>query len=464
MAKSPGAKLMAHHEPIVLIGIPPERIAAFIRGYVGRDVLQIATQAPSARPAVDIVSGATVTVAVIAESMVRSAIRVARAEGIGGTATIAPPAVREIDPSHEAPADWLGLLGDGSVRHLSLTVADVTDAFKRAGNPIAADRPETADPAASFIDMYVAPVSVPAIGKRLLGDAGFTALQQSLQPGQQAILIAANGAYSFKGTGYVRGGIFDRIEVLQGDSSIHFRDRTHTRLGDVARGGCAILPDVDLFRVPAESTLLVTEPWRLQLLVQRAVGARDKAFLTFDLGYELPQAYLNPPAAATLAAAVTAQSALSGADASEPPMWQMMWWDKTVPDRRFAGGAKPAHPDLLLSGLVGATARALRPAASRFHGFHTGLDRLVCAGAAFRGQCPRLLERPADRFPLGLFPDGATDFHSVVRHRGVPAVLEPWRLLRLAVPVRRVAGTHQPYRPAAENSAAKDPVRRRISG
>ncbi len=177
--------------------------------------------------------------------------------------------------------------------------------------------------------MYVAPVSVPAIGRRLLGDAGFTALQQSLQPGQQAILIAANGSYSFKGTGYVRGGIFDRIEVLQGDSSIHFRDRTHTRLGDVGAVGAPSFQDVDLFRVPAESTLLVTEPWRLQLLVQRAVGARDKAFLTFDLGYELPQAYLKPAAAATLSAAVTAQSALSGAEASEPPMWQMMWWDKT---------------------------------------------------------------------------------------------------------------------------------------
>ena len=39
--KIAGARLMAHHEPIVLIGIPPERIAAFIQGYVGRDVLHI---------------------------------------------------------------------------------------------------------------------------------------------------------------------------------------------------------------------------------------------------------------------------------------------------------------------------------------------------------------------------------------------------------------------------------------
>jgi NosR/NirI family transcriptional regulator, nitrous oxide reductase regulator len=320
--KIAGARLMAHHEPIVLIGIPPERIAAFIRGYIGRDVLRIASDA-SARPQVDIVSGATVTVAVIAESIVRSAVRVARAQGMAGATPAAAPAPREIDPDHTAPADWLAMLGDGSVRRLSLSVGDVTEAFKRAGNQTAADRPEAADPAAPFIDMYAAPVSVPAIGKRLLGEAGFAALQQSLKPGQQAILIAANGTYSFKGSGYVRGGIFDRIEVVQGDSLIHFRDRTHTRIGDVQAQGAPNFQDVDLFRVPETSSLDVTQPWQLQLLVQRGVGARDKAFLTFDLGYELPRSYLKPVPAAAPAVVVAADP-----DAAEPPLWQALWRDK----------------------------------------------------------------------------------------------------------------------------------------
>jgi NosR/NirI family transcriptional regulator, nitrous oxide reductase regulator len=330
--KIAGARLMAHHEPIVLIGIPPERIAAFIKGYVGRDVLNASHAAPSERPAVDIVSGATVTVTVIAESMVRSAVRVAHAEGMGGPAPAEATAVREIDPSHEAPADWLGLLGDGSVRRLSLSVGEVTEAFKRNGNQQAADHPEADDPAAPFIDLYVAPVSVAAIGKRLLGDAGFAALQQSLKPGQQAILIAANGAYSYKGSGYVRGGLFDRFEILQGDNSIRFRDVTHTRLGDVQAGGAPTFKDVDVFRVPEGVAFDPTQPWRLQLLAQRAFGARDKAFLTFDVGYELPQGYLKPvPAPAPTPAVATApSSAVSAApEPSEPPIWQMMWRDKT---------------------------------------------------------------------------------------------------------------------------------------
>jgi hypothetical protein len=209
-----GARLMDHHEPIVLIGIPPARIAKFIAGYVGRDVLALAKAGPEGHPLVDIVSGATVTVTVIGESIVHSAIRVARAKGMSGAAVAVENASRgEIDPAHAAPPDWIGLIGDGSVRRLRLSVGDVTEAFARAGDAEAAQHPESDTPSDFFIDLYVAPVSVPAIGKRLLGDARYANLAQTLAPGQQAILIAANGAYSFKGSGYVRGGIFDRIAL-----------------------------------------------------------------------------------------------------------------------------------------------------------------------------------------------------------------------------------------------------------
>ncbi|HMK90342.1 MAG TPA: 4Fe-4S binding protein, partial [Methylocystis sp.] len=327
--KISGARLMDHHEPIVLVGIPPEKIAGFIRGYVGREVLALSHAAPTERPTVDIVSGATVTVTVIAESMVRSAVRVAHAAGVGGPAEVAPAATAwRIDPAREAAPDWAGLVNDGTLKRLSLTVGDVTEAFKRAGNAQGADHPESDDPAAPFIDLYAAPVSVPAIGKRLLGDAGFMSLQQSLKPGQQAILVAANGAYSFKGSGYVRGGIFDRFEVLQGDNSIHFRDVLHTRVGDLAVPGAPTFRDIDIFRTPDGVTFDPAQPWRLQLLAQRAYGARDKAFLTFDVPYEMPRGFLKaaPPAAAATTAA--APQSVSAPEAPEPAIWQGLWRDK----------------------------------------------------------------------------------------------------------------------------------------
>ena len=326
-----GARLMDHHEPIVLIGIPPDRIANFIEGYVGRNALEIAHAAPSARPPVDIVSGATVTVTVIADSIIRSAIGVARAKGMDGPATAAPELSRELNPSIDIIEDWQTLLGDGSVRRLSLSVGDVNAAFAKANNQDAAAHPESASPDASFVDLYLAQASVPSIGRSLLGKDGYERLVQRLKPGQQAVLIAGDGAYSFKGSGYVRGGIFDRIEVIQGETSIRFRDRNHVRVGDLAAVGAPSFRDVDLFVVPEGTTLDPAKPWRLQLLAQRAWGARDKAFLTFDLAYETPTKYVrsvSPPAA--VAPTPPSPAGLSPSLPVEPPLWQGLWWAHPV--------------------------------------------------------------------------------------------------------------------------------------
>ncbi len=319
--KLAGARLMAHHEPIVLIGIPPARITQFIAGYVGRDVLALARSGPEGQPPVDIVSGATVTVTVIGESLVQSAIKVARAEGMVGVA-LAPAEISRgaIDPAHQAPADWVGLLGDGSVRRLQLTVGEVNDAFARAGAKEAAESPESANPTDFFLDLYVAPISVPAIGRRMLGER-YNNFAKTLAPGQQAILIAANGAYSFKGSGYVRGGIFDRIALLQGDQTIRFRDHDHVRLGDIHAPGAPEFNDIDIFRIPQGSHFDVTQPWRLQILAERAFGARGKSFLTFETSYRLPDAYLTPPQANP---AVTTAPAAPVPNAA-PAVWRIMW-------------------------------------------------------------------------------------------------------------------------------------------
>jgi NosR/NirI family nitrous oxide reductase transcriptional regulator len=163
---------------------------------------------------------------------------------------------------------------------------------------------------------------IAALHQRLLGESGYETLRQSLAPDQQAILIAANGAYSFKGSGYVRGGIFDRIALLQGDQSIRFRDRDHVRLGDVITKGAPDFRDVDLFRVPQGTTFDITQPWRLQLLAVRAYGAPDKSFLTFEAGYQLPAAYLKPLPVPSPSATVSFTAA---PESTVPPLWQTMW-------------------------------------------------------------------------------------------------------------------------------------------
>jgi NosR/NirI family nitrous oxide reductase transcriptional regulator len=324
-----GVRLIEHSEPIVLIGIPDSRIRAATESYVGLDIRAEAASGGEAHE-LEIISGATVTVIVIEDSVVRSAIKVARALGLGGLAPRLAAGPRfEIDPDPTATQDWQTLAADRSITRLSLDVGQINDAFRAAGDDKAAARPEPGGDDETFIDLYTAMVSVPAIGLSVLGEAEFSNLAATLAAGDHAILVAARGRYSFKGSGYVRGGLFDRIAVIQGDNSIRFRDRQHRRIGRIAAAGAPALNEVDIFTIPAGAGFDPAAPWRLQLLVQRAVGPIEKSFLTFDLGYRLPDRYLRPVAGAPAPEAAPGSAAEEEA-AAKQALWQRIWRERRV--------------------------------------------------------------------------------------------------------------------------------------
>lgn len=334
------ARLVEHHEPIVLIGIPESKVQTFIDGYIGKNYVKEPPR-PGAPPPVDIVSGATVTLMVVGDSLTRSVLAVARHYGIGQDiqAQAAPVEQRSIDLSKTDTASWDELLKSGAVGHLHLTVADVNKAFEETGRQGAIDRPEPGAPQDTFIDLYAAMVSVPGIGRSLLGDAEYDYLRSRLKPGQQAILVAGNG-YSFKGSGYVRGGVFDRIEVIQEENSFRFTDLDHQRLADLMAPGSPSFREVSLFTVPEDAVFDPVEPWRLQLTVQRVISVDEKAFTAFVLNYDLPKSYTKVDAPAAQTGTTTAETAGTAAPAAQPPiaydddaapaLWKQIWLAKTV--------------------------------------------------------------------------------------------------------------------------------------
>lgn len=312
--------LVEHHEPIVLIGIPEKRIVSILDNYVGLNLGVLASGIEQDHQ-MDAMSGATVTVMVMDDTIIRSGIKVARTYGLGG---LKPEKIHS-GPSYELKTDldtvqdWISLISDGSVRRLKITLAQINQAFEATNNIPAIDQAEQGDPSESFVEIYAGLVSVPSIGRSMLGDAEYQNMQKRLEPGQQAILLAGNGRYSFKGSGYVRGGIFDRFQIIQGDTSIRFHDHSHKRLRRVVADGAIDFVDVDLFRIPADLNFDPTLPWHLELLVSRFTSATKKAFLTFDMNYELPKKYLQlKPVIKSDANSVR----------QETPLWQKMWWQK----------------------------------------------------------------------------------------------------------------------------------------
>ncbi len=318
-----GVQLVKHSEPIVLIGIPDSKVKALTQSYAGLDLKAEIVEYGSAHD-LDIISGATVTIMVIDDSIVRGGIKVARALGLGGLAQVETGPARELNLAITDTADWGTLSGEGSIRRLTLDVGQVNAAFEDMGDERAIKRPEKGEPGDTFIDMHMALVSVPSIGRSLLGDNEYNNLVEWLDEGEHAILVLGRGAYSFKGSGYVRGGIFDRIQMIQGDSSVRFFDKQHRRLGDLATPGGPSFKELDLFKIPADADFDPAEPFRLQLLVQRSVGALERVFLTFDLGYKLPERFLIPPPAPQIVDNADDEAAAKAA------LWQRIWKDKTV--------------------------------------------------------------------------------------------------------------------------------------
>ena len=320
-----GVELVKHSEPIVLIGIPDSKIKAMVQGYRGVDLVAEAQARGSAHD-LNIISGATVTVMVIDDGIIRAGLKVARALGLGGLqAEIAADHSFEVNTDAIAPDSWMAMEGDGTIRRLSLDVGQVNAAFAAMDDPRAAKRALTEPSDTPFIDMQLALASAPGIGHAILGEAESRNLQAWLEPGEHAIAIFGRGLYSFKGSGYVRGGIFDRILLIQDDVTVRFRDRGHRRIGQIAADDAPEFAERDLFKIPADSGFDPTLPFRIQLLVHREVAAIEKVFTTFELGYQLPPQYQRK-VTSELAEQTTAPL---GEQDAQSELWKRIWKDKT---------------------------------------------------------------------------------------------------------------------------------------
>lgn len=217
-----GVRILKHSEPILLVGIPESELTKFTQQYVGKfigDKIEVG-RSRGGYIGVDAISGATVTVIAENQVILRSGTAIAKQVGIL-KAKERPPA--RFTPLAET-LDWKTLLKEGSVRRLTVEPDDVGE--RSTGE--------------SYIDMYFGYLNVPSIGRSILGAENYARLMAELKPGEHAIFIVANGASSFKGSGFVRGGIYDRIQVAQDLDTFTFRDLDYLNLyGIHARGAHA---------------------------------------------------------------------------------------------------------------------------------------------------------------------------------------------------------------------------------
>jgi NosR/NirI family nitrous oxide reductase transcriptional regulator len=269
-----GVKVLRHSEPILLLGIPEADLNAFIGQYVGKQVGRKIEVGRSSAEAlgVDAITGATVTVIAENQVILRSARAIAKQVGI-----IAPTARSPVEfTTASERLDWSALLAEGSVRRLTVRPQDV-------GQPPSRQR---------FIDIHFGYLNAAGIGEAVLGEAGYRRLMAELKPNEHAIFVVANGQASFKGSGFVRGGVFDRIQVVQGTDSFTFRDQDYLNLYDVRAQGAPSFRESGIFIVRS-AAFSPAYPWSLVFLANKIdTGTGARTFVSFEQEYWLPARHI----------------------------------------------------------------------------------------------------------------------------------------------------------------------------
>lgn len=301
-----GVKILKHSEPILLLGIPEASLIKFNQQYIGKfvgDQLEIGQSRPDEGvTGLDAITGATVTVISQNQVMMGSGAAVAKQVGIL-KATVRPQA-KFVDTG--AHPSWQQLVDEGSVQRLTVKRADV--GLPANGAP--------------FIDLWYGYLNQPTVGRALLGEHGYRSLMAGLKEGEHAIfVIRSGGQESFKGSGFVRGGIYDRVQIRQGQDTFTFRDTDYSNLYNIAASGAPAFNESAIFVVRNKS-FSAAYPWKLVFLgnrVDKATGA--KTFTSFDSEYWLPAAYLEGGRPTVV---------------KPDPMWLKIWKERAVEIAAFA--------------------------------------------------------------------------------------------------------------------------------
>ncbi|MEH6493039.1 4Fe-4S binding protein [Halopseudomonas sp.] len=314
--KLTGVKVLEHHEPVFLHGLGEQSLFDFTDQYAGLNLATpIVVGSTHGNPVdgdtlsyIDGVSKATVSVVILNESVLQSAMTVARA--LLADFAQGPQAVAK--PDLYQPLDWQQLLDRGYVQHWTLSAAAVE---QQLGHSLAL-YPGLQDPDAdTFSELYFAYLNAPSIGRNLLGDAGFAQLQEELASNEQALLVMSRGSYTHIPADFIPATTASRINLLQHNKAIELHDMNFNNGAVLEQINT---PEADLqatiFRIKTHAAFNPLEPAELQLNVslRRNPLIEQQTAFTTPLTLDAKLFALQTPVAA----------------AKPTPVWLRMWQDR----------------------------------------------------------------------------------------------------------------------------------------
>ncbi len=296
--------LLRQHEPVFLSGLGEGPLRDFLAQYANKSLKQEITVsslygntragASGNRVVLDGVSKATASVRIVNQTVLTSALAVARAR-LGFAAPAEKGPLAEVKTDVFERRSFAELLASGAIGRLHLSHADVEQRF--AGSDGAGvDAEALARPDETFIDLYVAYLNAPTIGRAILGDTGHADLMRRLEPGQHAWWVASAGRDAYIDEDFTRGTVPARLAFSQGGAPVELRDLD---LSPRPPEGAPPLNAALVLRVPPMSGIDPASPVRFELTLTRARGSMLPVLTqrSVSLDYQAPEAlFFRPPA------------------------------------------------------------------------------------------------------------------------------------------------------------------------
>ena len=315
--KLTGAKVLNHNEPIIGMYTPQGDLILpkFTAQYKGLDI-RVPTKVNLLRTegtgSIDGISSATVSAVLFNGAILRAARIVALSKGI----RLNDSPVVDIVNFEETV--FSKLISDGSISRLTLTMENlkndgitspkvsnrsgVADIYRYkaifAGNtPVAAKQKEVKkgyqDTERELaLDLFLAPVVTPTIGRNLLGDKWYDIFIAGRDPNETTIVIAALGRYALDGEPHIATGNFKRLAIVQGEKYIPLLKNNFRNLGFLHGEDKPFFAEAGLYRIPADAGLNPVKPWNLEILIESKNSSESRKYA---VNYTLNEKYIIQP-------------------------------------------------------------------------------------------------------------------------------------------------------------------------
>jgi NosR/NirI family transcriptional regulator, nitrous oxide reductase regulator len=280
-------RVISHHEPIFLDGLGPEPLTHYVEQYRGLNLgkpikvgsnINSADKSSSTAVYIDGVLKATASVLIINQTVLASAIKVAKAKlGVAGASTSANPA--KPDTTKYENLTWQQLLDRGLVQRVQYSNQQVEDKFKGTiGEGL--DAAVLAAPAKNAVELYIADPLVPSTGRALLGEKSYAKLLSDLTDGQPAVMIISAGQWSVQGENWTPGSVPDRVEIRQSNLPIVIRDMAFSKTLPLEG---VPSQEVMILKVPATAGFDPAAPFEVVPHITRAKGIIYPERVSIDL-------------------------------------------------------------------------------------------------------------------------------------------------------------------------------------